>query len=219
MAQVRRGKKRKASEALNTKPSFSFKHPSSILICGPSGSGKTVFTTDLILHNKQLWPDTPNVVHYCYGIWQDSFKPLQKAGVRFHQGIPDPNSSREEACSYWTISWEEGSKDKTVVDLFTKYSHHKGITVIYLTQGKYAKTISRNAHYVVAFKNPRNQVAMRNLLLQAYPTKWNEVLEVFNKVTDRPFGYMVLDFHPASSDSCRILSHVLQREGYTHCYS
>ena len=238
MAEVRRGTKRKGScgskvvkkrkTALNTIAPFSFKHPSSILICRPSGSGKTVFTADLLLRNKQLWPDTPNVVHYCYGVWQDSFRPMQWAGIKFHQGIPEP-----KLFSKWFPKGgmlvlddliKEGGNDKTVVDLFTKFSHHKGITVIYLTQdlfppGKYAKTISRNAHYIVAFKNPRDQVGMRNLLLQAYPNRWKEVQEVFNKTTDCLFGYIVLDFHPASSDACRILSHILKREGHTHCYA
>lgn len=225
MAQVRR--KRKASEALETKSAFAFKHPSSILIAGPSGSGKTVFTTELILRNKQLWPDTPRNVHYCHGVWQDSFKPLKAGGVHFHEGIPDPASFTKWFPKGGLLVlddlMEEGGKDKTVLDLFTKLSHHKGITVIYLTQdlfppGKLAKTISRNAHYVVAFKNPRDQVAMRNLLVQAFPDKWKDVQEAFKKATDRPFGYIVLDFHPASNDTCRILSHILKSEGYTHCY-
>ena len=54
---------------------------------------------------------------------------------------------------------DEGSGDKRVLDLFTKHSHHQNVTVLYLCQhmfpvGKYAKSISRNAHYIVAFKNP-----------------------------------------------------------------
>ena len=70
---------------------------------------------------------------------------------------------------------EEGGKDKRVLDLFTKESHHRNITVLYLCQDifpprKYAKTISRNAHYVVAFKNSRDQLGIRNLMIQAFPT-------------------------------------------------
>ena len=83
---------------------------------------------------------------------------------------------------------DEGSGDKNILDLFTKHSHHRNITVIYLCQdmfpmGKYAKSISRNAHYVVAFKNPRDQLGVRNLLLQSFPTQWKEVLEVLRRVT------------------------------------
>ena len=49
---------------------------------------------------------------------------------------------------------EESGNDKWVLDLFTKDSHHRGITALYLTQdlfppGKFAKTFNRNAHYVI----------------------------------------------------------------------
>ena len=52
---------------------------------------------------------------------------------------------------------DEGGNDKNVLDLFTKHSHHQNITVIYLCQdlfpaGKFAKTISRNAHYIQRLK-------------------------------------------------------------------
>ena len=113
----------------------------------------------------------------------------------------------------------EGGEDKELLDLFTKHSHHQNITVLYLCQdmfppGKYAKCISRNAHYIVAFKNPRDQLGMKNLLLQAFPTCWEDMMDVYQKVTERPFGYTVLDLHPASDDRKRVFSHLLTHEGY-----
>ena len=84
--------------------------------------------------------------------------------------------------------------------------------------GKYAKSISRNAHYVIAFKNPRDQLGIRNLLLQAFPTYWQDVMGVYQKVIKRSFGYMVLDLHPASDDRIRVLSHLLTHEGLLRCY-
>ena len=117
----------------------------------------------------------------------------------------------------------EGSGDKGVLDLFTKYSHHQNVTVIFLCQdmfstGKYAKSISRNAHYVIAFKNPRDQLGVRNLLLQSFPMAWKETMEVFRQTISRPFGYLLIDLHPASSDDVRLLSHLLKEEGWTRCY-
>ena len=207
---------------------FKFRHPSNIMIAGPSGCGKTVFTTKLILRNQNLWPDTPKVVHYCYGAWQPGFETLKKAGVQFHAGIPDTKQfdkwyGKKGGLLIMDDLMAGVGKTQEVMDIFTKLSHHRNITVLYLSQdlfppGKYAKTISRNAHYIVAFKNPRDKVGIRTLLTQAYPGEWSEVLETFNKVTSRSFGYMVFDFHPASNDSCRILSHVLKDEGYPHCY-
>jgi len=84
--------------------------------------------------------------------------------------------------------------------------------------GRYAKSISRNAHYIVAFKNPRDQLGVRNVLLQSFPTTWKDTLETFHQTTTRPYGYLVLDLHPASSDQQRLLSHLLKDEGWTRTY-
>ena len=93
---------------------------------------------------------------------------------------------------------DEGSNDKRVLNLFTKHSYHQNFTVIYLCQdmfpvGKYTKSISRNAHCIVAFKNPRDQLGLRNVLLQSFPTTWKHSLETFHHATTRPYGYLVLD--------------------------
>ena len=51
--------------------------------------------------------------------------------------------------------------NQVVADIFTKISHHRNISILYLTQNlfdenKYVRTISLNAHYLVRFKNPRD---------------------------------------------------------------
>ena len=80
----------------------------------------------------------------------------------------------------------EGGEDKELLDLFTKHSKEQNITVLYLCQDmfplwKYPKSISRNAHYVIAFKNPRDQLGIRNLLLEAFPTYWQDLMDVYQK--------------------------------------
>ena len=197
------------------------------MIKGPSGSGKTVFTTKLLLYNPELFKDPPQDVHYCYGSWQKGFDKLEKEGVQFPEGILDsdalPKWFPEGGVLALDDLMDHGGNDKRVLDLFTKHSHHQNITVIYLCQdlfpsGKFAKTISRNAHYIVAFKNPRDQLGMCNLLLQSFLTRWQEVMETFRKVRDRPFGYMLLDLHPTSQEDQRILSHLLKEEGCVRCH-
>ena len=203
---------------------FRFKTPSSILIVGPSGCGKTCFTESLLLdHLDELFVNPPPAIHYCYGAWQDGFRGMQEAGVQFHEGIPEIDNLKSWLPQGGLLVLDdlmaEGGEDKELLDLFTKHSHHQNITVIYLCQdmfppGKYAKSISRNAHYIIAFKNPRDQLGMKNLLLQAFPTCWQDMMDVYQKVGERPFGYMVLDLHPASNDRRRVFSHLLTHEGY-----
>ena len=42
--------------------------------------------------------------------------------------------------------------------------------------------------------------------------------DTFLQVTERPFGYMLLDLHPKSDDDLRILSHLLKEVGCMRCY-
>ena len=183
---------------------------------------------DHVYHNADLFSKTPEAVHYCYGSWQKGFEKLKEGGVKFHKGIPDSESLPKwfpEGQGFLVLDdlMDEGSNDKRVFDLFTRDSHHQGVTVLYLCQdlfpnGKYAKTISRNAHYIAVFKNPRDQLGMRNLRLQSFPTQWQDFLETYRKVAEKPFGYMLWDLHPASQDDTRILSHALKDEEIMRCY-
>ena len=52
----------------------------------------------------------------------------------------------------------------------------------------------------ICFKSPRDKTGIRNLLLQVYPDKWRRVLQLFLRLTARPFGYFMLDLHPASDE-------------------
>jgi len=194
---------------------------------GPSGSGKTFFTTELVTKNLHLFKRRPKAIYFCYSIWQPSYNTMKKNGVKFYQGIPDtkllPKWFPKGGLLIMDDLMEEAGNDKRVLDLFTKESHHRDITVMYLTQdmfppGKFAKSISRNAHYVITFKNPRDNVGLRNLLTQAFPMRWKEVLTTYQRITQRPYGYMVLDFHPSSSDNVRVVSHLLNSEGPNRCY-
>ena len=54
---------------------------------------------------------------------------------------------------------------------------------------------------------------IRTILLQAFPDRWRQVLHLFKRVTSSPFGYLMLDVHPASDDCYRPWSHLTSQEG------
>ena len=91
---------------------------------------------------------------------------MKDAGVQFHEGVPTIFHLQKWFPKGGLLVLDdlmvEGGENKDLLDLFTKHSHHQNITVLYLCQdmfspGKYAKSISRNAHYVIAFKYKRDQ--------------------------------------------------------------
>ena len=204
------------------------RHPSSVIVAGPSGSGKTQLV-DTWLKEKTVFQVKPKKIVYVYDRWQPRFKAMKKRGITFYQGIPDTAQldkwfkPTNGGLLILDDLMQEGGQDKRVLDLFTKDSHHRNITVLYLTQdlfppGKYSKTINRNAHYLVAFKNPRDQTGMRTVLLQMYPDRWRNVLRLYKKVTARPFSYLFLDVHPASDDRYRLWSRLTKAEGKSHVH-
>ena len=70
----------------------------------------------------------------------------------------------------------EAGKDNRIVNLFTKRSHHRNLSVIYIMQnlfhqGKGNRSISLNSHYLVLFKNPRDKLQILTLAKQIYPSE------------------------------------------------
>ena len=64
-----------------------------------------------------------------------------------------------------------------MANLFTKGSHHRNVSVVFLAQNlfpknKFARTMSLNAHYIVLFKNPKDTSQFANLARQMYPKQW-----------------------------------------------
>ena len=83
------------------------------------------------------------------------------------------------------------SQNQNVCDLFTKGSHHSGITVMYLTQilfptEKQSRTISLTYHYMIIFKNPRDSLGITILTRQMYPRNVNYLPKSFHNAAREP---------------------------------
>ena len=109
------------------------------------------------------------------------------------------------------------SNDQRVSDLFTRGSHHRGLTVMYLTQnlfppGKLSRTISLNSHYMIVFKNPRDSQGISTLGRQMYPHNTNFLLQSFQDATKKPYGYLLLDLHQLTPENMRLRTTILPGE-------
>ena len=210
---------------------FRIKFPSSILVVGPSNCGKTTFMKKLLLENLDLFEVPPNKIVYCYGSWQPTFDLLKKHGVEFHEGVPDLDflqkkfAGKQEKGGVLIMDdlMSKGGDDETVMNIFTQHSHHMGFVAFYLCQdmfpkGKYCTTISRNAQYIIAFKNPRDNSALRAVLLQMYPTEWRNVMATINNASEKLYGYFIFDLHPRTRNKDRLLSNLLKHEGCIRMY-
>jgi hypothetical protein len=114
---------------------------------------------------------------YCFGVYQDLFDKMeQELGIHFHEGLPSEQviSSFVDANHNILVIddlMESVVESSSVQALFTKGSHHKNLTIIYLNQnmycqGKFARTTNLNTHYMVVLRNPRDTSQISTLAKQ-----------------------------------------------------
>ena len=120
----------------------------------------------------------PERIIWCYSQWQSAHTEILVAmpHIEFFKGFP----TVLEQDSYLDVNKRnlivfddqmiDASKDKRIMNLFTRGSHHCNLSVIYIVQnlfhqGKGSRSISLSSHSSVLFKNPQ----ILTLAKQMYP--------------------------------------------------
>ena len=111
----------------------------------------------------------------------------------------------------------DAGKDQRIVNLFTRGSHHRNLSVIYIVQnlfhqGKGSRSISLNSHYLVLFKNPCEKLQVLTLAKQMYHGRTDFFLKQYEGALRRPFGYLLVDLKTTTQDDCRLRTNALPGE-------
>ena len=123
--------------------------------------------------------------------------------IEFVKGIPESleNDSYLDAniCNQIVIDDQmiEAGKDNWIVNLFTKGSYHRNLSVIYIVQnlfhqGKDNRSITLNSHHLVLFKNPRDELQILSLAKQMYPSETAWFVKDYEEAVRRPYGYLIV---------------------------
>ena len=204
---------------------FQLIHPFTCMVAGMTGSGKTVWVQYLLQQAQNVIDQPPDRIIWCYSQWQPAYTQLlmMKPTIEFVQGIP----SSLENDIYLDVNIRnlividdqmiEAGSDNRIVNLFTKGSHHRNLSVIYIVQnvfhqGKGSRSISLNSHYLVLFKNPRDKLQILTLAKQMYPRQTALFLKEYEEAVRRPYGYLFVDLKPTTPESCRLRTNVLPGE-------
>lgn len=197
--------------------SLPFKHPFTAIVAGPTSCGKTRFVFRLIEDAHRMIDPPPKKIVYCYGEFQSLFHNYPQ--VVFHRGLPDINEFDGNEPVLLVIDDLMEETNKEIANIFTKGSHHRNISVIFLMQNLFHKnqhirTISLNSHYMVLFKNPRDASQFSNLARQMYPKTSKFAVEAYKDATRQPYSYLLVDLRPEQDEDLRLRTNIFP--GETH---
>ena len=204
---------------------FQFEHPFTCMVAGMTGSGKTVWVQSLLRQAYRMINLPPERIVWCYSQWQPAYMEMLVAipNIEFVKGIPtaleqdDYFSVNKRNLIVFDDQMIEAGKDQRIVNLFTKGSHHRNLSVIYIVQnlfhkGKGNRSINLNSHYLVLFKIPRDKLQVLTLAKQMYPGRTNFFLKQYEEAVRRPYGYLLIDLKTTTRDDCRLRTNVLLGE-------
>ena len=190
-------------------------HPSTCLISGPTGSGKSFFVKNLIVHN--MYTPRPEQVIYCYGVYQPLFKTLKN--VIFEEGLPSYLNEIQNALIIVDDLMSELGSDQRLSKLFTRGSHHRNISIIFIVQNifhqaKEMRNINLNSHYLILYKNPRDKSQVMHLARQILPGKTRAFQEIFDDATRPAYGYLMIDLRPETQERLRMRTGIFPDDIY-----
>ena len=200
-------------------------HPSTGAVAAPTFSGKTVWVRNL-LESGVISP-SPDLVVWFYSVAQPLYEEMLTTcpcKIIFHQGLPDGDlgvylDKLGDGRKYIVLDdlMHSVVNDSRVTQLFTQGSHHRNLSVLYITQnvfsqGKEARNIALNCHYLVLFKNPRDKMQIVHLGNQMYPKHKQVLMEAYEDATRRPFGYLMVCLRADIDEKFRLSANVFPSE-------
>ena len=187
------------------------KTPFTCMVAGGSGSGKSTLITAIITNLAKALDRIPDQIVIAYSRMQPLYEEMERAApcpVSFVAGLDEEFKTVPN--TLLIIDDLQGTKHtRTIGQWFTKNSHHYDTSVFYLVQNVFDKapehrTISLNAHYIIAFKNPRDTSQITHLAKQVYPHAPRVLVDAYKKATHKAHGYLVLDFRQDTDDLYRL---------------
>ena len=202
---------------------LAWQHPFTSIIAGPTSCGKSYFVSKLLQHINVMIDSNISEIVWCYGESQpmhEKIRSLCKIPVRFNEGIPDLNDVAPESdIKPRLIIIDDLMREANgkVVDIFSKGSHHRDLSVIFITQNifhqsKGSRDMSLNAHYIVMFKNPRDKSQIFHFSRQICPENAKFLQESFADATSKPHSYLLFDMKQNTPDAFRFRTDIFPGE-------
>lgn len=190
-----------------------WKHPFTCMIAGSTGSGKSQLTFKIIQNRRELIASDADLdVLYClppgHSIEIPNF--IRKdPKVKFENGIPSFETIQRPTLV--VIDDMMSDVNEELMDGFTRFSHHRGISIIFIVQniffgGKKGmfRTISLNSSHLIIMKSPRDKRQITTLASQIMPKNSKFIVDVFNECTKNPYTYLLFDLSQTQNEMFRL---------------
>jgi hypothetical protein len=198
-------------------------HIFTCLIAGSTGSGKTYFVKRF-LENLNVMIDTKiTEIIWLHGAVQPLHQEIRetcKTPIRFFEGILDMDEIAPETNPPPRMVIVDDlmrTANVDIADIFSKGSHHRNISVMFLTQnlfhrGKYSRDLSLNSQYIVVFKNPREKSQIASFARQVCPENPRFIQEAYVEATSKPHSYLLFDLKQSTPEEFRYRSLIFPNE-------
>ena len=172
------------------------------IIFGQTGVGKTHFILNVIKH--RLIHPFPKKLYYMYNIEQDfmnTWNTTENQPIAFIKGLDFSQMNTSEP-SLLVVDDLVLSMNKEVAEMFILGSHHKQISVFFITQNLFPncpvfRTMSSNAHYYVIFQCQRHFRQVHTLARQIYiGDDLKRITNAYKRASETSRGFIVLSFSP-----------------------
>ena len=160
---------------------------------------------------------------YCYTRWQEAYNTELSnvyPKIEFKLGLPEMEEfdSNKNNLVIMDDLMQEAGNDNTIYNLFTVDSHHKNISVFFLTQNifpkeKNARTISLNCNYIILLNNPRDKAQVSYLGRQMFPEHSKYFNEAFKDAVDSvKYGHLLVDLSQTTDNKYRLQTNICSME-------
>lgn len=186
-------------------------HPFTMVCAGATGSGKTQIVRELLENYDKITSlNRPIRVAWCYGILQPIYdEPLANEGVRVEYIPGMPESDIQADVIVLDDLQSTAGNDKRLADMFTRYSHHRNVSIVLILQNifhqaKSMRSVTLNSHYLLLLASRRDRGQIAKLASQIYPGETDFLLSAYKDALSRDFGYLLIDLSPKTQEEFRL---------------
>ena len=169
--------------------------------------------------------DPPDKILYCYGIYQELYREMEKTlpNITFLEGLPSQsdieNFTRDRHHRIIVLDdlMHRVIQDGDMELLFTQ--SHRKISVVFITQnffpkGTKSRIIALNTTYLILMKNVRDVSQVATLGRQIFPWRFNILTEAYTDAVRIPFRYLVVDMSVRAEDDYRLMTQVFPEQDH-----